>query len=131
MNRQEVEVYQIDVEEDFQKEVKRFAKKKKFKTLPSQIEELIKQFQRGKFEGNILTRNELPTPHDVYKLRLPNPDTNVGTSNGYRVIYMAVTEYKIVVFLTIYYKKEQETISDSYIRALIDGYFINLLPEED
>ena len=124
------ELYEVETRQDFDKEFARFVKRKKFKTLPKQIEELIEKCERGEFEGDKLIRNNFPVPHDVYKLRLPNPDTNVGKSNGYRVIYMAVTEKKIVVLLTIYYKKEQPTISDSYINALIDGYFISLAIED-
>ena len=81
--------------------------------------------------GDRITHRDEPTPYDVYKLRLPNPDANVGKSDGYRVIYMVVTENKVVVFLTMYYKKEDAAVSDNYINGLIDGYFLNLLPEEE
>ena len=128
---EDYEIYEIERRPDFEKNVENFIKKKRFKTLPKQIRELSEKLKQGEFEGDKLTHKDFPTPHDVYKLRLPNPDTNVGKSNGYRVIYMVVTEYKIVVFLTIYYKKEQETISDSYISALTDGYFLAHMPEED
>ena len=130
MKEKEIDTYQIDVEEDFKKEIRRFVRKKKFTTLPEQIEELIDKLAQGEFEGDKITHNEFPTPHDIYKLRLPNPDTNVGKSNGYRVIYMVVTEKKIVVLLTMYYKKEDAAISDTYINGLIDGYFLNSSTEE-
>ena len=125
------EMYEVETLSDFDKEFARFVKKKKFKTLPKQIDELIDKFEIGEFDGKRLTYSEIPTPHEVYKLRLPNLDTKVGQSNGYRVIYMVVTETKIVVIMTIYYKKEDAAISDTYINGLIDGYFINSLPEED
>ena len=47
------------------------------------------------------------------------------------MIYMVVTEKKLVILLTIYYKKEEETVSDVYVYGLIDGYFLNSLPEEE
>jgi len=125
----EIETFEIDDTKDFQKQVRRLAKNKKFKTLPYQIDELIDKLERGEFEGDKIAHSDIPTPHDIYKLRLPNPDTGVGKSNGYRVIYMVVTETKIVVFLTIYYKKEDAVVSDNYINGLIDGYFLDLLPE--
>ena len=127
----QISFFEIDETEDFRNNVKRLTKKKKFLSLPMQIKELNANFERGEFEGDKLTHSEFPTPHDVYKLRLPNPDTGVGKSNGYRVIYMVVTENKIVVFLTIYYKKEDEDIADIYLYGLIDGYFLHSLPEED
>jgi len=127
----DVEIYEIEERPDFEKNVNRLVKKKKFFSLPKQIRNLKDQLIRGEFDGEKITHRDSPTPYDVYKLRLPNPDTNVGKSDGYRVIYMVVTETKIVIFLTIYYKKEDATVSDNYINGLIDGYFINLLPEEE
>ena len=124
------EVYEVKPGADFEKNFMRFVKKKRFKTLPSQIKELSDKLKRGEFEGDKITHRDEPAQYDIYKLRLPNPDTGVGKSNGYRIIYMAVTETKIVVFLTIYYKKEDSTVSDVYINGLIDGYFLSLLPEE-
>lgn len=82
-------------------------------------------------EGNHIAHSDLPTPYDVYKVRLPNLDTNKGKSNGYRVVYIVITERKVVVLLTIYYKKEQATAPNNYINGLIDGYFLSMLPEED
>ena len=105
-------------------------RKKRFLSLPAQIKDLTEKFSRGEFEGDRITHSDFPTPHDVYKLRLPNPDAGVGKSNGYRVIYTVVTEFKLVVFLTIYYKKEDEAVSDAYVNGLIDGYFLHSLPEE-
>ena len=43
---------------------------------------------------------------------------------------MVVTENKIIVLLTIYYKKEDATVSEVYINGLIDGYFLKSSPEE-
>ncbi|MCL2485910.1 MAG: hypothetical protein FWF32_07660 [Endomicrobia bacterium] len=125
-----IEVYEIDDTQDFQKNVKRFVNKKDFKKLPTQIKELMDDLIKGDFPGTKISHKDLPTPHDVYKLRMAIPDINVGKSDGYRIIYMVVTEFKIVVFLTIYYKKESPTVSDTYIGGLIDGYFIHS-PTED
>ena len=43
-------------------------------------------------------------------------------------------EERSIALLSIYYKKEQEDASETYIRGLIDGYFMNIIPiplEED
>ena len=124
-------IFEVEYLSEFDKEVSRFIRKKKFRSLPDQVEELVKQAERGEFDGDKIMHKDFPTPHDIYKLRLPNPDANVGKSNGYRVIYMVLTETKIVVLLTIYYKKEQETIPDIYIDALTDGYFLALMLSEE
>ncbi|MCL2089166.1 MAG: hypothetical protein FWH14_06760 [Oscillospiraceae bacterium] len=131
MNK-EIDAYEIDLHgKQFNADMKHLVKKKKFNQLPSQIKSLKNDLEKGKFDGDRITHKELPTPHDVYKIRLPNPDTNSGKSNGYRVIYFVVTEKKIVVLLTIYYKKEQEDVDEIYINGLIDGYFMGGLPPEE
>lgn len=126
-----IEAFQIEYHKDFEKEFERLAVKKKFKKLPDQIIEIVSEFEHGKFSGDKIAHSDFPIPHDVYKMRLPNPDANVGKSNGYRVIYMVVMETKTVIIFIIYYKKEQPTVSDTYINGLIDGYFLNSLPEEE
>jgi len=126
-----IEFYEVKERPDFNKNFMRLVKKKRFFSLPEQIKDLKEKFEGGEFEGDKMARRELPVPHEIYKVRLPNPDTNVGKSDGYRVIYMVVVENKIVVLLTMYYKKEDATVSDVYINGLIDGYFMNSLPEEE
>ena len=116
---------------DFDKEEKRFVKKKKFFSLPVQIEELEEKVKKGEFEGTLYSHSDNPEPHDVYKLRLPNPDSNAGKSDGYRVYYMAVTQTRVVVFLVIHYKKEVPKLEDSYIKGLISGYFLGLQNESE
>jgi mRNA-degrading endonuclease RelE of RelBE toxin-antitoxin system len=113
------------------KGIDRLVRKKKFTSLPTQIRELTEKCRRGEFEGDHITHMDAPVVYDVYKLRLPNPDTNVGKSNGYRVVYMVVTEHRIVIFLAIYYKKEDADLPDKYIRTLIDGCMLEFLPEEE
>ena len=127
----EREAFKIKYEQDFLNEVERLAVKKKFKKLPDQISRLVDEFEQGKFSGDKITHDDFPLSHDVYKLHLPNPDTGAGKSNGYRVVYMVIAETKIVLLLIIYYKKEQPTVSDTYIKGLIDGYFLHSAPEED
>jgi mRNA-degrading endonuclease RelE of RelBE toxin-antitoxin system len=131
VENKEVETYQVVQGKDFIKEVKRLIKKKKFFSLPKQIDELISDLEEGKLNGDRIAHRDTPTPYDVYKLRLPNPDANVGKSSGYRVIYLVVTENKIIVLLTIYYKKEWADADDIYISGLIDGYFMSKLPPND
>jgi len=116
---------------EFDKELERFVRKKKFKKLPAQVDELEKQLQDGKIPGKFIRRAEEPEPYEVYKLRLPNPDANAGKSDGYRIYYLVVTAWRIIVLMTVYYKKEQETVSDAYIDGLIDGFFFDAMPYEE
>jgi mRNA-degrading endonuclease RelE of RelBE toxin-antitoxin system len=122
------EVYPLD---EFRKRAERLTKKKRFLSLPGQIEGLFDAFRKGEFDGERIKHAEHPFAYDVYKLRMPNPDADAGKSNGYRVIYLVVTDLRLVVFLTIYYKKEEADAPDQYISGLIDGCILDMLPDED
>lgn len=124
------DVYEVFPGSVFQKNAERLTRKKRFASLPTQIEQLISAFRQGKFEGDRIRHEDSPIAFDVYKLRLPNPDTNMGKSNGYRVIYFVATEKRLVVILVIYYKKETADLPDAYIDGLIDGCLLNMPPEE-
>jgi mRNA-degrading endonuclease RelE of RelBE toxin-antitoxin system len=125
----------VNIGGDFPKQFRRFTRKKKFHSLPDQIDEIIENFEKGNFTGDFdgdeILRVEAPVPYSIYKLRLPNPDANAGKSNGYRLIYLMVSNDNLVVLLAIYYKKEIEDFSDNYVKDLADGYFLSLLPETD
>jgi mRNA-degrading endonuclease RelE of RelBE toxin-antitoxin system len=125
-----IEYYLIE-HVDFQKGVKRLTKKKRFISLPWQVDELEKELEKGNFPGTLHRRASDPVPHEIYKMRLENPDANVGKSNGYRIFYLVVTEQKIVALLTIYYKKEDEAVTDSYIDGLVSGFFLDMLPIDE
>ena len=126
-----IEYYEVERIDDFTKNVRRLAKKKRFVSLPKQALELEEQLSKGETPGTLISRREEPVAHDIYKLRLPNPDTNVGKSDGYRVYYFVVTEHRIVVLVTIYYKKEDEAVTDTFVNGLIAGYFLNALPYDE
>jgi mRNA-degrading endonuclease RelE of RelBE toxin-antitoxin system len=125
-----IEYYEVVYGDDFKDNAGRLVKRKHFRSLPDQIEELELRLSQGTFEGDVILHYDEPTPIDVYKLRLPNPDANAGKSNGYRVIYAVVTVTKIVIILTMYYKKEQESITDTYIDGLLDGITAEYIPVE-
>jgi mRNA-degrading endonuclease RelE of RelBE toxin-antitoxin system len=125
-----IEYYEIVYDGDFENNFNRLLKKKNFRSLPDQIEQLANALRQGTFAGDVILHYDEPTPIDVYKLRLPNPDANAGKSNGYRVIYAVVTVTKIVIILTMYYKKEQESITDTYIHGLLDGITAEYIPVE-
>jgi len=122
MTPNEVEIYEVVTDDEAEKNIERFVRKKKYYSLPSQIKKVISDCEKGVFSGdNILTYEE-PTRIEVYKLRLPNPDTDAGKSNGYRVIYAIAVEHKLVVILSIYYKKELPNLPDNAIRGLINSF---------
>ena len=126
-----VQAYEVFVMDEFKKSAKHLYKKKKFKRLPTQTEQLIQELEKGNFSGVLLTQHDIPIPYEVYKKRLPNEDTNKGTSSGYRVIYLVATQNRVVGLLEIYYKKEVESLPDNYIQGLIDGFLLTILPDDE
>ena len=126
-----IEYFEIEPLDEFANSLSNLVKKKRFHTLPSQIRDLNNDLKKGVFPGDLISVSSEPKAYKVYKLRLPNPDANVGKSNGYRIYYLVVTESRLVVILTIYYKKEIEAVSDIYIKGLIDGYFLDTTPFDD
>ena len=127
----QIDFYEIRVHDDFTKQVERLTKKKRYFTLPLQIRELFASFAKGEFQGERIKHRDEPETFDVYKMRLPNPDANIGKSGGYRIVYMVITEQCIVVFLAIYSKKEHADLPDDYISGLIDGVLLDILSEDD
>jgi len=77
-----IDFYEVQETSDFSKRFDRLTKKKRFFSLPAQIEELFVAFRKGEFDGEQIKHAESPVAYDVYKLRLPNPDANAGKSNG-------------------------------------------------
>jgi mRNA-degrading endonuclease RelE of RelBE toxin-antitoxin system len=124
-NIPEIEIFETDTTDEFDKSVKRFIKKKKFVSLPDLLENLEEDVRTGIFGDDIWFHEDTPIAYDVYKKRLPNPDNNVGKSNGFRVIYAVMSEHKFVLFATVYYKKEVTSVKEEYIRALIEGFILN------
>jgi len=120
--KEEVDVFEVEQTDDFKADIRRFIKKKRFVNLPAQIQELVCGLKKGDFPGVVTKRADFPIKHEIYKLRLPNKDTNEGKSNGYRVYYSVMLDDELVLLVTIYYKKEIGSISENFIDGLINGY---------
>ena len=117
--------FEIEYHPEFDDDVDQFVVKKRFRRLPKQVDDLVtKEFKKGTFRGTLCFHHDTPTPYDVYKLRMPNKDSNEGAQGGFRYLYAVLTEEHIVVLLSVYYKKEKEKPPDKYISWLIDGYFM-------
>lgn len=74
----------------------------------------------GVFLGVKMSGISLSNGKSVSKARVKNSDTNVGKSNGYRLIYYVEELDKLIFLVTIYYKKEDNRIpSDGQIEEFI------------
>jgi mRNA-degrading endonuclease RelE of RelBE toxin-antitoxin system len=127
---EELELFFVDNTVSFDDSVEHLVRKKKFRRLPKQIRELKAEFENGVFRGTPIMHLDTPIKYEVYKLRMKNDDTNQGAKDGYRLIYGVMKEDKLVVLVTIYYKKDQENITQEEILWMLKGYLMRYLPEE-
>lgn len=103
---------QVSFAPAFQKDVKRL--RKKYPRIQHDIQPLIDRLMDGDTPGDQIQS----TGYTVYKVRLPNRDTQRGKSGGYRVIYYIQTPEQLVL-LTIYAKSDRSDLSADAIQDII------------
>jgi hypothetical protein len=104
--------YSVKQHPGYSRQVKRLIKK--YPSLKYELEILYSQIEVNPEMGKAIGRS-------CYKIRLPIASKGGGKSDGARVITLVVHVQEKVVLLSIYDKKEQDTISDNELRKLIDG----------
>ena len=115
-----IPIYEIEVTNKFEDDIKYYIKKKKFTRIIKDIQPILNDLENGVFKGNIIAKLKLDAENKTYKVRAANSNTNKGESNGYRLIYYVQEEDKLVFLLTIYYKKEDKKIpNDMEIARLV------------
>jgi mRNA-degrading endonuclease RelE of RelBE toxin-antitoxin system len=102
--------YNIELTENFKKEVKRLSKK--YVSLKADLEAL----------GSILSEN--PTTgtnlgNNIYKIRLAIKSKGKGKSGGARVMAQVKVVNQTVYLFSIYDKGEKDNMSDNEIKELI------------
>ncbi|MBD5589197.1 hypothetical protein [Clostridium botulinum] len=120
-----IPIYEIYPTDEFNNNMKYYIKKKKYKSISKDINNILRDLEKGIFAGDPIADLKLDTSNKVYKIRAANTDTKQGKSSGYRLIYYVETEDKIVFLVTIYYKKDNDRIpTDKEIINLIKEYCI-------
>lgn len=105
--------YSIDTLPSFDKKLKKLAKK--YKSLKSDLQELIKELLQNPSTGADLGNG-------IHKVRMAISDKGKGKSHGARVItHTAIISIDegVITLLAIYDKAEQDTITDKEIANLI------------
>ena len=105
-----VECFEIYPTENFNKDIKYYTKKKKYKKIFKDIKPMLEDLEQGVFVGDEIADLKIGNDNKTYKVRAVNSDTNEGKSNGYRVIYYVEIEDKVIFLMTIYHKKDEERI---------------------
>ncbi len=95
---------------DFKRDSKKLLKK--YKSLKSEIFELIAALEKAPMQGS-------PLGNDCYKIRLVIASKGKGKRGGARVITCVKVVDSFVYLLTIFNKGEKDTISDKEIQQLV------------
>ena len=114
--------FEVIPTERFEEDVNYYLKKKKFKHIIDDVEEVVSDLEKGNLVGDAIPGLTFDDNITV-KVRVANTDTKVGKSNGYRVIYYAVKSNCEIYLLTIYYKKDDNRIpTNKEIEMLVKEY---------
>jgi mRNA-degrading endonuclease RelE of RelBE toxin-antitoxin system len=110
---------EIFITKRFEKEAKKYLKK--FKSLKSELEELINELTENPSKGTSLGNS-------AYKIRLASKSKGKGKSGGFRIITYLVESIEnkdkqiitLVTLLSIYDKSETEKILTNEINTMIN-----------
>lgn len=117
--------YNVIPTQKFLDDIEYYIKKKKFKNIDNDVNKVVEQLEKGNLIGDPISdinvvKNNI---NKTYKVRIANSDTKQGKSNGYRMIYYAITDELEIYLLTIYYKKDDKRIpSNAEIAEIIREY---------
>lgn len=114
--------FEIIPTEHFEADVRYYIKKKKYKHIIEDISKIVEELSKGNLIGDVIPGLVFDNDETI-KVRIANSDTNVGKSNGYRLIYYVVKNDCEIYLLTIYYKKTDNSVpSNSEIEQLVKEY---------
>ena len=115
-------LFEIIQTKQFEDDLRYYLKKKKFKHILEDVDDIVKELEKGNLLGDAIP-GLVFDDNETVKVRIANTDTRVGKSNGYRMIYYVVKNDYEIYLLTIYYKKEDNKIpSNKEIEALVKEY---------
>ena len=106
----------IEVIDEFKRSFKRLSKK--FRTLNSELNDLITELEENPKFGNSLGAG-------LYKIRLASESKGGGKSGGFRVITYYVEEIddlEVVYLVTIYDKSEEDSIKKSDLVKIVESF---------
>lgn len=115
--------YQVIPTPKFMSDVEFYVKKRKYTNIEKDIQPIISELEKGNLIGDAITDVVKDSNHRAYKARAVNSNIKVGKSNGYRIIYYAISDEGAIYLLTIYMKADDiRVIQNSEIKAIIEMY---------
>ncbi len=103
---------EIEVSLEFRRNRK--ALKKRYRNLDTDLRPVLDQLEAGEVLGQQIQGVDYP----VFKVRVPNRDSQKGKSGGYRFIYYLRTPTKILL-VSLYSKSDQVDIAAEVIVNII------------
>jgi len=97
----------------FRKNYKKLAKK--YKNIKEDIRETVLELKENPKAG-------VKLQHNCYKIRVANSSVPTGKSGGFRIIYYFIDKKENLYLMSIYSKKDQESISESEILRILKLY---------
>ena len=95
----------------FERESKRLVKK--YKSLKSELLELVRELKYNPFQGTAIGNN-------CYKIRISIASKNKGKSGGGRVITHIAVIQKTVYLLSVYDKSEKQDLEPKELKQLLE-----------
>ena len=116
----------------FEKDIKYYIKKKRYFHIGEDIRQITNELQQGHLIGTEIPGLKISDHGHIFKVRSINTDTHSGQSNGYRILYYAISEELKIYLLTIYSKKDDNNIpSDNEIISLVNTYYHSCVMRDD
>ena len=106
--------YKFNYTPEFERQVKRLSKR--HSSLKSDLEILIKSLKEDPQQGQ-------PLGYNCYKIRFAITSKSKGKSGGGRLITNLIISKSEILFVTIYDKSEEESISLDEIKRIVVRYF--------
>lgn len=119
-------MYKVIPTPKFNSDVEYYFKKRKYHNIGNDIKQITDELKKGNLVGDELSDLKIERNGHTYKVRAANTDARVGKSNGYRIIYYVIKDDKEIYLLTIYSKKDDNSIpSDKEIAKIVKDYVLN------
>ena len=99
----------------FLKEAKNL--RKKYRKIDEDILKIVNSIEKDKFTA--IDRVKGFEHLSIFKVRIKNSSSLAGKSGGFRIIYYAEVDKKLLYFLTIYSKSEKSDISKNEILKIL------------
>ena len=81
-------MYEVIPTSHFDKDVEYYYKKKHYTHIKDDIKVITDELEKGNLLGDEIPNLKIEADGHTYKVRSANTDTNVGASNGYRIIFI-------------------------------------------